>query len=591
MLIAILALCATVPALGQTPLQQAEPLEILEKLTSEKPETWIAGGTIEATHHEYRAAATTDQAEIDAAIQRATQAHETGTRKAIRSAKLAKLQLEALPFNVRYKMANEYTMQSDVVIRYDGERFYWSIDVVSRTDSVTPPSDLAGNYMAQYFNMGWHGRRIFSWNGREYTIYSASVKNAIVDASHRIPRAVNGPLTAGLIRWGRGHLSYENLSAADISTKEVTRDGNTQIEMNIEHANGSSMMVTLDPAKDYAVTHCTQPGRDETVVSSDYSGYRHVAGQWIPTTIRIEQYNAQTGELVASDKWEFLAVDAAVPGPEQFNVEYDPDTVVEYYSPLSAKAAIFHYSNMADTHRLLAERLTFAATSGRQAQNCATVAVKYTAARLGKATSDEALARIVGEHGQTTMSDLKNSAQSLGLHCRAVKTDVATLKNLPACQAILHIPGKNHFVVLDHVDGQYLWMADLSKNTFLYRQEASAMARDWSRGTALLLSDRPISGPLEDLDDSALSAITGGSGWSCTQKIQDYYADLCWETVYDCGGYFGWYYERWGCEPAASGTCSDDYLARLSEATCAFRIDYGCQTMGDWETYYMPACD
>ena len=586
-----LLLCATLPALGQRPLEQAESLEILTRLTSAKPETWLAAGTIEATHHEYRAAQTTDQAEIDTAIQRATQAYQGGARRAVRSAKLAELQLEALPFNVRYKMANEYTMQSNVLVRYDGQRFYWSIDVLSRDDSVTPPSDLAGNYMAEHFNQDWHGQRVFSWNGREYTIYSASVKNAVVDASHRLPRAVNGPLTAGIVPWGRGPLSYANLSNADITTTEISRDGTTLIEMAIELTNGSSMTFVLDPAKDYVVTRGTQPGPDDTIVSSTYSGYQQIAGQWIPTGIVIERYDMETGELVASDKWDFLTLDAAVPGPEQFNIEYDPDTVVEYYSPRSAKSAIFHYSNMADTHHLLAEHLTYAAMNGRQTQNCATVAVKYTAARLGKSASDEVLARIVGDAGQTTLADLKQSARQLGLHCRAVKTDIDALKNLDTCRAILHLPGREHFVVLDHIDEEYVWLADLSNSTFLYPQEATALARNWSAGTALLLSNHPIAGSFIDIDDTALGAIAGGNGWSCTDKIQDEYADPCWETLYDCGGYFGYFYERWGCEQAPSGTCSNGWLPRLSEVQCGWHPVYDCQPVGNWYTYPMPACD
>jgi hypothetical protein len=591
MLVAALLLCAAAPVLGQRPLEHTESLEILARLTSAKPETWLAAGTIEATHREYRAPKTTDQAKIDAAIQRATQAYQGGARRAVRSAKLAKLQLEALPFNVRYKMANEYTMRSNVLVRYDGERFYWSIDVVSRDDSVTPPSDLTGNYMTRNFRTGWHGHRIFSWNGREYTIYSASVKNAIVDASHRLPRAVNGPLTAGIVPWGRGPLSYENLRDADISTTEVSRDGTDLVEMAIELTNGSSMKLVLDPAKDYAVTSCTQPGPDDTIISSTYSAYEHLAGKWIPTTILIERYNVQTGELLASDKWDFLTVDAAVPGPEQFNVEYDADTVVEYYSPLSTKSAIFHYSNMADTHRLLAEHLTYAATSGRQTQNCATVAVKYTAARLGRSASDEVLARIVGDAGQTTLSDLQQSARQLGLHCRAIRADVATLKNLDDCQAILHIPGQEHFVVLDHVDEKYVWLADLSNSTFLYPQEATALARNWSAGTALLLSNHPITGSFHDIDDTALGAIAGGNGWSCTELLQEHDVDTCWETLYDCGGWFQYFYERWGCEPAASGTCSSGLLPSVSEVQCGWHPVYECQPIGDWYTYQMPACD
>ena len=43
------------------------------------------------------------------------------------------MKLDAIPFNVQYKLANEYSMSSREVVKYDGERFYWEITVNSRT--------------------------------------------------------------------------------------------------------------------------------------------------------------------------------------------------------------------------------------------------------------------------------------------------------------------------------------------------------------------------------------------------------------------------------------------------------------------------
>ena len=59
------------------------------------------------------------------------------------------MKLDAIPFNVRYKLSNEWAMSSHVTVKYDNGRFYWEINVDSRSDSVKPDASLAGNYMTQ----------------------------------------------------------------------------------------------------------------------------------------------------------------------------------------------------------------------------------------------------------------------------------------------------------------------------------------------------------------------------------------------------------------------------------------------------------
>ena len=60
--------------------------------------------------------------------------------------------------------------------------------------------------------MSWNQRRIFAWDGQEYTTYSVSGGHADVDAAGKLQRAVTGPLTAGLIPWGYGRFSIANLN-------------------------------------------------------------------------------------------------------------------------------------------------------------------------------------------------------------------------------------------------------------------------------------------------------------------------------------------------------------------------------------------
>jgi hypothetical protein len=313
----------------------------------------------------------------------------------------------------------------------------------------------------------------------------------------------------------------------------------------------------------------------------------------VPTTILIEQYEAFSNRLLQSDKWDFTAVDARVPGPTAFDVGFAADTVVEYYSPATAKALAYHHSNAIDMDLLLAERLAYAAGRGRGPQNCAAASLRYAATQLGRAVPVAGLRQMVGSDGRTTMYDLKRSAQSLGFHCRVVRTDLTALETLSGCQAILHIPGHEHFVVLDRVDDRYAWIVDLANNRFYTRKDRAFMAMDWPEGTALLLSNQPIAGPFTDMPESALRYITGGDGWSCTRALQEEYIIPCVPYPNDggCFGYFQWYFDRWGCEPAPSGTCVTDLYARMAGTDCYTTLLMDCRVTGIWDWYAMSACD
>lgn len=591
MMTLILIFMMICPVLADEALDKAATMSIVERLTSEGRATWIPAGTILAQHQEYRAAQTTDAEAISAETERQLADYKSDPRPEV-APELQRMRIEAIPFNVRYWMSNEYTMDSSVVMRYDGKRYYWEINVESRSDSVAVPSELRGNYMTEQFNLNWNEKRVFAWDGQNYSIYTGPADRAMVDAdTGMIMPTLGGALTAGLVHWGTGSLTYENLSQAKTSAISATRNGTDEVEMVVDQADGSYMHFILDPAKDYAVTSCCLPRQGNTVMEDRYySGYEKVAGHWVPTTVLIEKRDAFTNRLLSSDKWDFTVVDGAVPGPETFSIEYNADTVVEYHSPV-AGAATFDYSNLVDTDRLLADRLTYVATKSKKPRNCATAALQYAAGQFGKSVSDSVLARMVRTDGQTTLYDLKQATQSLGLHCRAVTTDIATLAELPDCVAILHLPGKNHFVVLDHVDERYAWLVDLSSSKFYYRKNVALLPADWSEGTVLLLSAQPIKAKFSDISDSVLSSILGAAdGWSCTKLLQEAGYIPCIETADGCTGYFRGYYRRYGCEPSPTGTCSELYLYRMVVAPCYGEPGEDCQ-YGAPTLYYMVSCD
>jgi hypothetical protein len=216
--------------------------------------------------------------------------------------------------------------------------------------------------------------------------------------------------------------------------------------------------------------------------------------------------------------------------------------------------------------------------------------LQQAAAGLGKTIPDQALARLVGSDGWTNLYDMKRLAESRGLYCRAVTTDLATLQGLAGVKAILHIPGKNHFVVLDEVDDREVWITDLASRKFHYSQSVDFFPMDWSEGVALLLSDRPISGSFTALPDGVLGTVLGGTGYACNQLLQEEYVYYCDEYVTGCSGSVDVYYERWGCGTAPSGSCSESRMVGSQHTACILDNYYDCTVTGEWYYSYMRAC-
>jgi len=586
--VVVLSLSLTAVASGQRTLQSNEILEIFKKLTSQPRKTWIPAGTIEATHREHGEPNITDSTVLRDEIIKRVQEYQNNPEKVELTDELQAMKLAAIPFNARFKLANAYTMDSRVIVKYDGERFYWETNVDSRQDSVTPDSTLAGNFMTEQFDLGFNRKRISAWDKNEYVTYAVSGKFATVDAAGRLPRAVNGPLTAGLVPWGYGRFTYDNLTAARASATEMSLDGKSQIQMTLDWPDGSSASLTLDPSRDYAVTACTLPAGKNTVSVNDYGDYRLVAGYWVPAMILMERRDATTNKLLGSDQWTLAAIDGMMPRPDSFTVKYELNTFIQFISNLTNEPTTYYYSNSLDMDQLLAERLAYIAAEGKQPQNCATAAVGYVTSRLGKAVPSSTLASLVESSGQTTLYGMRQFVQNLGLYCRAIQTDLTTLRNLGPVKAILHMPAKNHFVVLDSADDRRVQIVDLSDSKFCYSDNADAFEKQCSQGLALLVSATPIPGSYPSVEDAMLTAVVGGSGWSCTKVLQTDHWYYCEEP---CCGYFTYYWKRYGCEAAQSGTCSNRMLVRFQDSPCIFDPISVCTVTGEWYYCYMPACN
>jgi hypothetical protein len=560
----ILQLASSV-SLADRQLDRSEILSILRNLTAAPQKTWISAGTIIATHQEYRAA-TKDSNLITPKI-----------------------------------LSPEYRMATNVTVRFSGKKFYWQIDVLSRTESAGDPN-VSRSTAAKQFDLNANTNRIFAWDGQTYTTYFRPVNIATVkDATKlKISPVVNGSLTAGFIPWGYGSYTYEQLSTAISMAVETVVENQNQIQLTLSHPNSSKMAIVVDPERNYAVLSHSVTKTDGTIAVNTYGNFLLIGGRWIPTTIMTEQYNYSIApqNLMTSDQWNFTSIDSNMPAEDSFKVDFETDALVEYHTSLATKTLIYRYMKASagvDTDMLLIDKLAWD-NSGTAAQNCATAAIKYTASKLGKNTADRQLAPLVqGTTAQTSLYALRQYAQSLGLYCRAVRTDLQRLKGLSNCQAILHIPGKNHYVVLGTVDDAYVRIIDLTSRKFFERYKADEFEWEWSAGTALLISNQPISsqGILTDLDDTTLQTIVGAAGFACNKLIQNYEVFLCSQPSNgNCGGLYEEYFERWGCDKAQTGTCPISMLAREQTTGCI--VDpydpFSCTITGEWTTYYIRAC-
>jgi hypothetical protein len=575
-------------AWGQTTLSNAEVQQILQQVTSRPRRTWIPAGTIKAMHQEHGATKVTNPGTIQSEIARALQDYQNNPNKPEKTAQLQKMTLDAIPFNVRYQLANAYDMLSDVEVRYDGNRFYWEINVTGRSDSIPLDPSLQGNFKVEHYRQHelLNRHRIFAWDGQRYTVHSASGNRATVDTAGRLPRAVNGPLTAGLIPWGYGSYTAANLAGTPVA---AVRTAAGAIEMTLTFGPGSAATLTLDPAAGYAVTKAVLTHAGGSVTTYTCAGYQSYGGNWVPASVSIERRNGSIlSKLATSEQWTFTSVSTAPPA--SFNVPLPANTVVEFSSPLSGSPSLYIQSGTVDTEKLLAQHLAYIA-AGSGTGNCATAALRQVAAAFGKSLPAGALARLVGPDGRTSLYDMKRFAESQGLFCRAVQTDLASLRNLDGVQAILHLPGQGHFVVLSGVDDRDVWLVDLSSRKFFYRRSADFFALDWPAGTALLVCDRPLGASGVELSDAVLAEITGSAGWDCNTLLQEEYVSYCGGPFTGCDSGIVVLYERWGCGSAPSGSCDDNQLM-ISSAQSACDVDpyYECSASGEWYYYYMNAC-
>ena len=530
-------------AYGDQELNQQEIETTLEAITSKPRQGWIDSGTIAALHYKL----------------------DTETGNMLLTAEEVKI---------------------------DKGKFRWEINVESHE---TPN---AGKKLS--IDIELNSSRIFVWDGETYSLYFKSGKQAILsDGAGNTPFTVNGPLTAGIVPWGHGIYTLENLKASVTSAK-VDLQG--YLLMSIVCGEGCSIHIEMDPKKDLAVISqvIEHPGKSRIV--KKYTNYANISNSWIPSTVSIESYDLSDSKetLITSEFWDFSLADLTPCTEDQLKADYDDNTFVEYRTSAKQAFSYFHKSDL-DTESLLQKKLNNLKQPSTKPSNCATLAIEYAAGRLGKSfQADELSSLVSGPEKETSLYQMHNLIQAGDLNSAAVRGDIERIASIKNCQIILHLSEAKHYVVLDHIDDKYVWLIDLDSDKFYYRTSFAQFALEWKDRTALLISKEPLNVPVgcTVIPEADLHEIKGSAGdfgtYLCTDLIQEYAWQNCSQVGGLCLGTYIIWYNRYGCEfSSEGGFCSGDKLAASVYTQCIEDpyIPGSCTVTGDWFVgSYIRAC-
>ncbi len=588
-------LCSFYGVFADRALDQGELAQLFTEITSPPRNTWISRGTIQAYHTTKKYVENVESVALESEIQQRITQYSQSDEKVEKAEYLQKMALDAIAFNTRYERINEYTMSAREAVTYDGQRFYWSIETLSRQDSIEADTVLAGNYMTDKFSMLANQRRIFAWDGSEYVRYALPINHAIVDTTSRTNPRVNGILTAGLIPWGYGVYSYEHLSQMESRAVEKTTPDGTVIELALTVTPDIQMVITMDPDRDYAVLSSSTLYTSGTMRLNTFTDYNLVDGNWIPYGILVEKYSP-SGNLLLEETWTVTQVSTQPPAIDEFTVDYQEKAKVEYRTDKSENMQLYLNYPSIDGKALLARRLTLLDISPEN-RNCATAAMQYLADKLGQTiTYQELMPLIDPQTNKTSLYEMKNFLESKGLYCKAVQADLTALQENGYENIILHFPGKDHFVIAAEITSNDVKIIDLNRKKFLYAIDRSYIHMDWPDGIALIVSHEPIfiGESVTELTNQQTQALAGGEGYSCDNLIQDDSEIYCSDPVGgQCEGFAYEYFRRYGCKSAPSGSCNDSVFLRFSKSPCIIdpNDQLNCVNTGAWTNYYMFACE
>lgn len=549
-LFGILLLCTAI-CHADTSLDTEHIDLILKQLTDQPQKTWLEHGTIQGVHMEY-------------------------------------YQYEGIPIETTDRFV------------FDGTRFLWEITMHPENQPAYDVSDTEIRLPDRKINQ----HRIFCWDGSKYTQYFKSGNQAVISFDQqRLSQDNFGPFSAGVIQWGNDFFAYDKLLTYDRIGWKTTENGIELINLEITCSNTGvqlQMNVILDPQKNYAPVSFSMKTPGYSEISNTYDDYRQVNGQWIPHIILTERYDLRQNkkDLVSYEDWKFESIDSSVPASGMFNVNLKTGTLVEMHPSGRTHSWLYYAADQTDITSILEDKIALISTGTKD--NCATAAVRHIAKRMSRSIPSEKLTGIISDQTQkTNLYQLRQTLQEAGLHCDSVSLDLDSLKELNNCKVILHLSASNHYVVLDRIDDNDVWYVDLTSRKFYWKKSIRDFLMEWTNGTALIVSENPVSIPVASklLSNQIELNIRGGDfgSYSCTEVIQEDIDIVCPQPIGSlCIGCYYKYEKRYGCvEDESGGTCYGTGMPGYLYSRCSIKTSNWteCEINGNWLSRDIRACN
>ncbi len=495
--------------------------------------------------------------------------------------------------------------ESTETVYYDGLKTRLDIMLEDSQSTETTFTGSSRRQADQDFKLNQN--RTFLWNGQQAVQYYKSADYAIVttgaDAAVEAPC---GPMTAGIIPWGHGDFTFLVLKSQ--SPKVYQQYSDNQLRYILKYTNPTTspdinITFVLDPSKANAVLSYTIEN-EMACLRQTYQDYLQVDGQWIPAKVLIERFDKRSGSarLLSYEDWQFDVIDASSPAEDIFAIEYQNGTTVELHPGGDIETFLYDASDRVDIAAILADKINLLSTD-QNTVNCATAAIDHIAKRFSKQLQKETLAGVITEDTRkTTLYDMKRTFEEAGLNCMAITTDLETLDKIDNCATILHLALTNHYVILDHVEPDGAWIIDLTNRQFFIKRNIDDLLTEWHSGTALLISDEPITPPLDVtfdyLNTDDMTEILGGSfgTYSCTNLIQERLRVPCDDAIggFLCIGAYYVFEARKGCaEDPDGGICAGRKMPSYRYSQCLNdpETQGACKITGTWTNRYIRACE
>lgn len=494
--------------------------------------------------------------------------------------------------------------QASETIYHDGSRVRMDVILADEQSTEATLAGSAAHQINQDFKL--NKSRIFIWDGQKHVQYYKSADYAIVSMNQQTTPDLCGPLTAGIVPWGHGDFSYLVLMSHSPKVHEQYSNGQQHYVLTYTNtATMPEMNVTfvLDPSKANAVLSYSIEN-DLALLRQTYEDYLLVDGQWVPSKVLIERFDKRSGtpKLLSYEDWQFDVIDAVTPAEELFSIQYKNGTTVELHPASGIKTFLYEASDRIDTSTVLADKIGLL-SENQKSVNCATAAIEHVGKRFSKELNLRDMTGMISEDTQkTSLYDMKKTFEGAGLECMAVTTDLETLGKIDNCAIILHLGISNHYVIVDHFDPDGAWIIDLTNRQFIFKQKIDTLMQEWNSGTALLVSDAPITPPLDStfqyLEADEMTHILGGDfgSYSCTDLLQTEEQIMCSDPIGNiiCYGAYYAFSERYGCEQNDDGgTCVGKKMVAYVYTPCSNKTTSQsgiCTHTADSTSRFMRAC-